>query len=115
MTLHDIIRQDAVNVFCNLNDFAEYAVYYPHTGDARTINVVNIREALQISPEDGDNVTPLFEIHVANNGVTGILSSELNLGGDMIEFSMRVGKTVSKRSITKLLSHDEGMLVLECR
>jgi hypothetical protein len=115
MTLHDMIQQDAVTVFCNLNDFAETAVYYPHTGDARTINVVNVREALALSGEDNDNVIPLFEIHVANNETTGILSSELNLGGDMIEFSLRVGKAVSKRSITKLLSHDEGMLVLECR
>ena len=115
MSLHDTIQADALTVFCNVNDFAEAVTYYKRNGLARSINAVVVREALEILPEDGDSVTPLFEVHVANDAVTGIASNEINLGGDSIEFAVRVGQPLSRRTITKLTSHDEGMLVLECR
>lgn len=115
MTLHDMITADASAVFCNVNDFAESVVYYPKTGDARDINAIVIREALAVLPEDGDNVTPVFEVHVENDDTRGISTLELNLGGDALAFAPRIGQPVSRRSILKLLSHDEGMLVLECR
>ncbi len=115
MTLHTVIAADGLSVFCNANDFAEPVTYYKRSGVARDINAVVIREALAILPEDGDAVTPVFEVHVHNNATTGIASDELNLGGDSISFAVRVGQPVSQRSITKLLGHDEGMVMLECR
>ena len=115
MPLHDAIQADAINVFANPNDFAEPVTYYKKTGKARPINAVVVRDALAILPEDGDTATPVFEIHVANDIVEGISSEELNLGGDMIAFAVRVGQAVQRRTITKLLAHDEGMLTLECR
>lgn len=115
MTLHDMIRSDSVDVFCNPDDFAESVVYYKRNGLSRTINAVVVREAFAINPEDGDTITPVFEVHVANDASTGIASDELNIGGDMLAFAVRVGKAVERRSIVRLMSHDEGMLVLECR
>jgi hypothetical protein len=115
MSLHDMIEQDAASVFCNPNDFAEAVTYYKRNGKARKINAVVVRDALAILPEDGDTITPVFEIHVVNDGSTGIRSDELDLGGDSIEFSMRVGELLKRRTITKLLGHDNGMLQLECR
>jgi len=115
MTLHNTIKTDGLSVFCNASDFAEPVTYYSRSGVARDIDAVVIIEALAILPEDGDAVTPLFEIHVHNNSTTGIASDELNLGGDSISFAVRTGQAVSRRTITKLLGHDEGMLVLECR
>lgn len=115
MTLHDTIISDADSVFCNPSDFAEPVTYYPRTGEARSINAVVIREALAILPEDGDAVTPVFEIHVANSATAGIASDELNLGGDALAFAVRVGQEATKRTITRLTGHDEGMLILECR
>lgn len=115
MTLHDVIQADASAVFCNTDDFAEVVKYYPRTGTARSVNAIVIREALAVLPEDGDAVIPLFEVHVANTATNGITSDELNLGGDRLEFAVRVGGATTRRTITKLLSHDEGMLVLECR
>lgn len=115
MTLHDMIRSDSVNVFCNSDDFAESVVYYKRNGLSRTINVVVMREAFAINPEDGDTITPVFEIQVANDPTNGIASDELNIGGDMISFAVRVGRHAERRSITRLIQHDEGMLVLECR
>jgi hypothetical protein len=116
MTLHDTIKSDAITVFCNADDFAEPVTYYKRDGQARQIDVVIDRLALAVLTEaGGDAVIPNFEIQVANDCVLGITSEELNLGGDSIEFQMRVGGVKLKRSITKLLGHDEGMLILECR
>jgi hypothetical protein len=115
MTLHDTILADGLSVFCNADDFAESVIYYNRTGDARCIDAVVIREALAILPEDGDAVTPIFEIHVHNDDTTGISSLELNLGGDSIAFAVREGQERSRRTIVRLLGHDEGMLMLECR
>jgi hypothetical protein len=115
MTLHDMIESDAIDVFCNTDDFAESITYYPRSGLSRSIKAVVFREQLAILPEDGDNVVPMFEVHVSNTCTDGIASDELNLGGDMLEFAVRVGQPIQRRSITKLLGHDEGMLILECR
>ena len=115
MSLHDLIQAEAINVFANPNDFAEPVVYYKKTGKARPINAVVVRDALAILPEDGDTVTPVFEIHVANDIVEGISSEELNLGGAMIAIAPRVGQAVERREIIRLLSHDEGVIHVQCR
>lgn len=115
MTLHDSIINDAVTVFCNTDDFAEFITYFPRSGPARLIKAVVFREQITVLTEDGDSVVPIFEIHVINTCEEGVSSHELNLGGDMFEFAMRVGQPEQRRSITKLLGHDEGMLILECR
>jgi hypothetical protein len=115
MSLHDLIQADAINVFANPNDFAEPVVYYKKTGKARAIFMVVIRDALAILPEDGDTVTPVFQLSGANDIVKGISSEELNLGGDMIAFAPRVGQPVERREIIRLLEHDEGMILLQCR
>lgn len=115
MSLHDMIQADAVNVFANQNDFAEPVVYIKRTGKARSVFAIVVRDSLSILPEDGDTITPVFEIHVANDASSGIFSDELDLGGDCIAFAVRVGEKPTRRTITKLLAHDEGMLQLECR
>jgi hypothetical protein len=115
MSLHDLIKEDAKKVFANADDFAEPIVYYKRNGRSRKIDAVVVREALGILPEDGDVVYPVFEIHVANDEAEGIASDELNLGGDELEFADRVGQLVKRHSILRLTSHDEGMLILECR
>lgn len=114
MPLSDLIKSDGLNLFTSSSDFGEPVVYYKRNGRSRPIQAVVIRESLGMMPEDGV-VYPLFEIHVANSETDGIASDELNLGGDELEFPDRIGKPVQRRSIMKLLSHDEGMLVLECR
>lgn len=116
MTLHDVMKADSVAVFCNLNDFAETLIYHKRDGGARTVRAVVDRQSYAGVTEDGGTYSmPLFEIHVANNAETGITSEELNLGGDFFEFSDRIGQDAEQRTIVRLVSHDEGMLILECR
>jgi len=115
MSLHDLITEDAKKVFANPDDFAEPIVYYKRNGRSRKIDAVVLREDSLQLPEASDLVTPRFTIHVANDETEGIASDELDLGGDQIGLSPRVGDPIDRRSIVRLVEHDEGMLVLECR
>jgi hypothetical protein len=115
MSLHDVITEDAKRVFCNIYDFAEVATYYPYSGGERKVEIIVERQQIQVLPEDGDNSTPVFMVHVANDPVKGITSDELNIGGDRMAFADRVGGAVRERTITRLFNHDEGMLEIECR
>lgn len=119
MTLHDMIITDAATVFTSTDDFAEEVTYYARqqfggaVPAARVINAVVIRE--QIANLDDDTVSPMWQVHVANDSTLGISSAELDLGGDQIELPPRDGKDAVRRTITQLITQDHGMLVLECR
>lgn len=121
MSLHDMIETDAITVFTSTDDFAEVVTYHPRqrfgesTPIPRSINAVVVRQQIQTLAEDGDTVSPMWEVHVANKATYGISSSELDLGGDQIELPPRDGKTAERRTITQLTIQDHGMLVLECR
>ena len=121
MTLKEQIEADALTVFCNANDFAESVVYHPHrffgeeASASRTIDAIVIRESLTVLTEDGDTIVPVFFVHVANDVTNGITSDELDLGGDQIELRPREGETAERRSITRLVAHDNGMLELQCQ
>ena len=94
-----------------LQNFAESVVYTPTYGAKRVINAVVIREAWETN--DSGKETPLLEIHVANDATSGM--TEPKPGLEFIEVALRVGQTPTKRTITRIISHDEGMFVLECR
>ena len=121
MTLASQIITDASVVFTNTSDFAELVTYVPHQywGEAaraeRSISAVVIREDMQILGEDGDSIVPVYQVHVANDSTVGIASDELDLGGDAIKLPPRDGKAAEQRTITRLVTQDTGMLVLECQ
>ena len=115
MTLKQTISDDAGRVFLNTDDFAEVVAYGAVGALARrSIKAVVIREEIASSEESGGAVTPVFEVHVANNSTTGIASTEINLGGDVIDIPVRDGLVASSRHINAILFQDEGMLVLQC-
>lgn len=120
MSLRDEIAADAVRVFCNTDDFAETVTYYPHRFGAdtyrepRAIVAVVFRESFQSLPED-ETVAPMFMVHVANSAATGISSDEIDIGGDQIEFPPRDGQSAQRRTVTRILTQDHGMMELECR
>jgi len=117
MTLATTIISDAATVFCNTSDFAEPVVYWKRGAIAgRNINAVVIRQQLATVSEDGsETLLPSWEVHIANDGTDGILSTELNLGGDQIALPPRDGQTAVKKTILELLTQDAGMLVVLCR
>ncbi len=116
MALSDAIESDASLVFTSTSDFAEAVTYKPRTGSTRSINAVVFRESLLgVNEDGGETVAPVFEVHVCNSSTLGISSTEIDCGGDQISFPVRDGMTASYRTITRLVTQDEGMLVLECR
>lgn len=115
MALSDLIQDDAAALI-STDDFGEAVTYKPRSGGTRSITAVVERETLQSVDEDGgETVAPLFFVHVANSSTLGIASTELNCGGDKISFPVRPGKSATDRGVVRLISQDEGMLVLECR
>lgn len=121
MTLRDTIHDDGFTIFCNADEFAEQVVYYPHrfygeaARDARTIKAVVEREELAAADNQAAGTLQIFTVHVHNDVVTGISSDELDTGGDQIEFAPRDGKASERKAILRLVTQDNGMLVLECR
>jgi hypothetical protein len=121
MTLRSQIETDASLVFLSTDDFAETVTYYPHTyynatsRSERSISAVVIRESITVLGEDGDTVLPVYEVHVENDSTDGISSDELDIGGDQIGLPPRDGKAAERKTITRLMTQDHGMLVLECR
>jgi len=76
--------------------------------------IVNRRQPAGIGGAPKGNA-PLAEIAVDNDSVTGIASSEIDLGKDLINLPVRIGETAQDRRITKILSMDSGMMRLEVR
>lgn len=114
--LKDMMAEDALNVFCNVSDFAETVVYYPRSGTPRSIDAVVIRDQITAVAEDGNQTNlATWRVHVANDTTLGISSTELDTGGDMISLSPRDGQQPKRKSILQLLLQDNAMLVLECR
>lgn len=100
----------------HISVFGESVKYKPvGDGDPRTINAVVTRGR----PEELEGAdyghSPLTTIFVENNNVTGIASDEIDTGGDMVEYAVRIGEAVEDRRITKIIQQDAGMLELELR
>lgn len=111
-----MITADASLVFTSTDDFAEVVTYKRLNNPSwRTINAVVFRESYASSEESGGVTTPLFEVHVANSETLGISSDEINLGGDVLTFSVRDGLPACDRTITAIITQDHGMLVLQCQ
>lgn len=121
MSLRESIESDSAKIFLRSDDFAETVTYYPHTGfgetpTSREIQAVVIRNQIVASaPDGGDVIVASFEVHVLNDSVNGISSSEIDTGGDQIGIASRIGGTVKKRAILLLEDHDEGMLQISCQ
>jgi hypothetical protein len=93
--------------------FQETVTYTKRTGATRSIKAIVNRNP----PENENGETrPKLTIEVANNATTGILSSELNAGGDTITLAYRKGATATTYRIlrsTQPLTEDCAGIQLE--
>lgn len=121
MTLADSIANDAPTVFLSTDEFAESVTYKPYTDlgettrEDRAIVAVVERESMGVTDGVTVSMAPRWVVHVHNNAATGITGAELIVGRDRISFPPRDGETAVAKTITDLITHDPGMLVLECR
>jgi len=59
--------------------------------------------------------SPRLLINVRNDSTYGISSSEIDLGKDLVSLPVRLGEVAQEWKISKLISQDAGMMVLELR
>jgi len=95
----------------------EDIVYTPLGGVARTIKAIVVREVPDIIPNAPRGMTERLMIYVRNSATAGISSASLDVGGDTVTVSRRVGETA--RVFGVLLPgdgkewHDAAMLRLQ--
>jgi len=110
--LYDILADTAADF---LTEFGEQIEYLPAGGGSRSIKAIVDREPpAELDGMPGAHATRTT-ITVANNSTTGISSSEINLGGDKVEVSVRINETARQKRITGIISQDNGMMTLEVR
>lgn len=110
MTLHETIIADASSVFCNADEFAEPVLYRSGAGnrDSIPVDAVVIRNGYQ-DDAHGQSLE-IFEVHVPLSVIEAVTA-----GQDSISFPKRVGETATYQTVARVITHDEGMWVLECR
>jgi len=62
-----------------------------------------------------EGTAPRLTINVRNDAAYGIYSSEIDLGRDKVSVPVRLGEAAQERKLSKILSQDAGMMVLELR
>jgi len=79
----------------------ESATYKPRSGDPRAITIIVDRDAPQPVPPT-QVLRPNLTVYVHNNVTTGILSTELDTGGDKLSIAKTIGGTAEDMAIVKL-------------
>jgi len=96
-----------------LSQFGESITYLPHAGGSREIQAIVEREPPAIYDASGNAVMPKAVIRVYNSCRSGIASSEVDPGGDEVEFALNIGDQLPKRmSVMVMQSQDSGVTVL---
>jgi len=106
-------RTAAINL---IRQFGEAITYYPGSGaTSRSIDGIVERGTLQLIGETGEITGQAIVIRVRNSATEGIASTEIDTGGDEIEFPLRVGDTPRRRSVVKVINDNAGILELLCQ
>lgn len=87
--------------------------YVPRSGSPRSISaIVDYIGPESVGPLAGGS-RPHVEVTVGNDS-SGILSTEIDTGGDKLKLPMRYGLTSATVRIVKIINQDEGALRLLC-
>jgi hypothetical protein len=106
--------QDAIDVF--FADFAETIQYLKRDGsDPRDVDAIVDRNPPSVLPEVPSQLTDTMVIAVKNTATRGVISTELDKGGDSFLIAARIGKDPKKHSIVNVIRQDAGVIVLEVR
>jgi hypothetical protein len=99
-----------------LAERGEAMTFRPKSGSPRTIwGVVDRQQVASIPGYSGGN-SPYGAIAVKNSAsgsFPGITSAEIDTGGDMIDYQIRLGETAQSRRVARIISQDPGMMVVE--
>ena len=112
----DELIADSDLVEFQLDLMGEGVVYYPTGGTPRAIKAIIDRGGIDgLSPMSQGNSGRVTAI-VANNSTTGISAAELDTNKDNLLLSFeRYGAAKKQRRITRIISQDAGMIMVEIR
>lgn len=96
-----------------LDDFGETVVYKKPGNDDRTITAIVERNPGEVFAASGEVVTYRIMVKVHNNSTTGIASTELDEGLDIVSVPRRVGMPASDLIVDQLISAEGGVLILK--
>ncbi len=106
--------QFAVSAVPGLQDyFGETLTYKPRAGGSRTITGMIDRTDRSVFGELDRGAATLLQITVPNNVTTGILSTEINVGGDAITVADRYGGTARDRRIMRVVETNGSSVTFE--
>lgn len=93
--------------------FGETLTYKPRAGGSRSITGMVDRTDRRVLDGTDRTTAPSFYITVANLVTTGILSTEINTGGDVISVANRYGGTAVDRRITQVVETNGSSVTIE--
>lgn len=97
-------------------EFSESVVYRFRAGGTRTIDAIIERNPPEFVDANGQVIKVSFIIRIDNDASTGVLSSEVDTGGDEVDLLFELGDSVvSTRTVERLISQDSGVTVLGLR
>ncbi len=97
-------------------EHAEPVVYRFRAGGSRSIDAIIERNPPAIYGAGGEVVNLSFIIRIDNDSSTGVLSSEVDTGGDQVDLLNELGDTVAQtKTVERLISQDSGVVVLGIR
>lgn len=112
MSFKDQTADDAVNVFLNSDEFAEFVTYTPKNSSLKSIKAVVNREPMRIVGGSRQVAVGVVEIEVANDATYGVTT--VKESHDIVTLPYKVGGTPEDFVVQKILGQDEGMWRLEC-
>ena len=113
MGLRDSIKSDANSIFLNTSEFAEVVTYSFRAGGTRSVSALIDREPPAIYRNNGEVVSAKYLIKLHCNTSSGVLSSEVDTGGDQVTLLKEFGGVVTETvSVVVKLSEDMGMIEL---
>lgn len=106
--------QFAVSAVPGLQDyFGETITYKPRAGGSRTITGMVDRTDRGAFGELDRGTATMLQITVPNSVTTGILSTEINVGGDAITIADRYGGSTRDRKIVRVVETNGSSVTLE--
>ena len=96
-----------------VSQYGESVTYHFAGGGTRTVNAIIERSPPAVYDAAGNVVMPSFVIRFHNDATLGVLSSEVNTGGDQVSFLSKLGDKVPvKRSVLVMQSQGGGVVVV---